>query len=78
MTPEEFLQEAQGEAATGAAAAATEHSGETTSLPAEKQMIYSIVTALLNNKFSTIRKQKNPGGSVDRGDMPSTCDTPAH
>jgi len=49
LKPEEFLQEAQDEAATGAAAAATEHSEETTSLPAEKQMIYPIVNAFLNS-----------------------------
>ena len=39
----------QEEAAAAAAAAATEHSEETTNLPAEKQLIYSIVNAFLNN-----------------------------
>ena len=36
-------------AATTAAAAATEHSEETTSLPTEKQLCYSIVNAFFNN-----------------------------
>lgn len=48
LKPEDFLQESQEGAAPTAAAAATEHSEETTSLPAEKQLIYSIVNAFLN------------------------------
>ena len=39
----------QEEAAAAAAAAATEHSEETANLPAEKELIYSIVNAFLNN-----------------------------
>ena len=49
LKPKEFLQEAQEEAATGAAAASTDHSEETTNLPAEKQAIYSIVNAFCND-----------------------------
>ena len=49
LKPEDFLQESQEEAAAAAAAVATEHSEETTNLPAEKQLIYSIENAFLNN-----------------------------
>ena len=48
LKPEDVLQESQEGAAPTAAAAATEHSEETTSLPTEKQFIYSIVNAFLN------------------------------
>ena len=46
---EDFVQESQEEEAAAAAAVATEHSEETTNLPAEKALIYSIVYAFLNN-----------------------------
>ena len=49
LKPEEFLQEAQKEAATGAVVTATGHSVETTDLPAEMQIIYDIVNAFFNN-----------------------------
>ena len=54
---EAFLQESEEAAAAAAAAAAvpTEHSEETTNLPAEKELMHSIVNALL----STIRRRKN-------------------
>ncbi len=48
LKPEDFFQESLEGAAATAATAATEHSEETTSLPAEKQLIYSIVNAFLN------------------------------
>ena len=42
-------EEVDGEEPAAAAAVATEHSDQTTSLPDEKQLIYSIVNAFLNN-----------------------------
>ena len=48
LKPEDYDEECQEGAAANTAAAATEHSEQTTTLPDEKQFIYSIVNAFLN------------------------------
>ena len=59
LKPEDFLQGSQEEAAAAVAAADTEHSEQITNLPAEMQLIYSIVNAFLITSPSTIHRRKN-------------------
>ena len=74
LKPEDFLQESQEGAAPTAAAAATEHSEETTSLPAKKQLIYSIVNAFLNKMtFHHLQVEELLVGALND----ETCLTPS-